>query len=597
MTVASDTDALMQKLSAAEGLFAAGDVAAACAQAEALTRRARARGDAALLVRVLLLSAEALHLQARNEGAHAAAIEAIALVRGDADAHHRLRAVMVLASIGCETGDLARAAKQAREGIDLAVRTGALEATLRLLHSLAQILVAGDEYEEAIRCLAQALTRHAQRPDGLPDHQRRCATELALTRVRFGEHLAAAGQPAKARQQWDAARAGWSAALLVASDHRGDALHALANSVELQAWWHDDKGARTSAAASMRLARRFAAAPRYRARALEAVATLHLHAGRVGHAIVQEQRRLRLLRQMNFAAGIEHALQRLAAMQAGLGHYGDALRWQEQAAAARVTTQRDHRVLRQHMMRLERMTNEQRARTHESLQHGERLQVLARLFGQIMRALKAPVQRVHDNLRQAQASLQTPAPLPTAAGTQADLRIQLQQVVSAVDAAAALVQQLKLFSYRSAPKLSVLSLERALREAWVGLGLHQPLTGWKLSMQPQPVGADESVTFDAEADAQRLGILLKLLLMGMTSLGARPPEPRALLASVVCSEPGTTSLVVSLEPGYAMAEPERWGASLCTELAVEMGGRLTPSGNGASPRSFELLLPSVGDLT
>ena len=187
-------------------------------------------------------------------------------------------------------------------------------------------------------------------------------------------------------------------------------------------------------------ARRVAAAARtaHRARALEAAATLHLHAGRVGHAIVQERRRLHLLRQMNFAEGIEHALQRLAAMHAGLGRYADALQWQQQAAAARVTTQHDHRVLRQHMTRFERMTNEQRARTYESLQHGERLQVLARLLGQIMRALKAPVQRVGDNLRQARSSLQTPAPRPTAAGTQAELRIQLQQVVSAVDAAAAL---------------------------------------------------------------------------------------------------------------------------------------------------------------
>jgi tetratricopeptide (TPR) repeat protein len=593
----SSTESLAAQLSAAEHLLAAGDVQGGFVRADALAQRARSLGQTRPLAWALLLCAEALHQQARAGCAHAAALEACALLQDDGDMKLRLRGALVLVAIFRDVGDLAHAAAQARQGIDLAVRQAEREMALRLLRSLADVLATGDEYEEALRCFAEALARHAQWPGCLPNHRWRCASELALTHVRFGERLALAGQQDRANRQWDAARATATTAFALDRHDPHDALHALANRVELQAWLRNDAEARVGAADMMRLARRFAGTRKLLARALDALTTLHLSAGRTGQAIVQQRRRLEVLRDMQFSAAVEHSVLRLAGMHADLGRYADALNWQKQASAARATAREHSRALRQHMARIEWRTREHRVQAYEANQHGERLLVLGRLLGQILQALKAPTQRVHESLRKALVPVDAPSGLPVADGARAEVRVHLGHAVSAIDGAAALVQQLKLFSYRSAPKLSVLSLERALSEAWVGLGLHQPLTGWSLSIQPRSIGADESVVFEAEADAQRLGILLKLLLMGMTLLGAHQPEPRELLASVACTEPGTTSLVVDVRGGHAVAPGDRWGHALCVELAAEMGGRLSALDDGVAPRRFELLLPCVLDPT
>jgi tetratricopeptide (TPR) repeat protein len=593
MAANTRADELAAQWSAAEQALAAGDGVRAFALADGLLQRARSLGHSGALASALLLCAEALHLQARNEPAHAAALEACSLLQNDADTPGRLRGIVILAGICREVGDLARAAEHARQGIDLAVRHNERETTLRLLYGLAQVLLAGDEYEESIRCLSEALARHDQWPECLPDHRLRCATELALIRIQYGERLSRAGHHERARAQWHAARTDTAAPFVPAQREGDDALHALANRIELLAWCQDDAGARADASTLIRLARRRTGSCKTMARTCEAVSTLHQRAGRTSHAIAQQRRRLGIARDLSCSATILHCARRLAALHAELGRYADALAWQMQASVVRVEARQTSRALRQNMRRLEWLASEHRTRADEAQRHGECVQILGRLLGQILHALKMPTQQVHTSLGKVLESIDATTASTKSTSAGAELRQQLKQAVEAIDVAAALVQQLKLFCYRSAPKTQVVSLERALFEAWLGLGLHQPLNEWSLSMQPVSVGIDRSVVFDVEADAQRLGILLKLLLLGMTSLGERQRESRALSASVACSEPGTTSLFLSRADGHAAASGDRWGHRLCTELATEMGGRLTAVGDVTSPRSFELLLPSV----
>ncbi len=599
-------DELTAQLQTAQRLIAAADVSGACSMAERVSLHARSLGDSRLLGRALLLCAEALHLQARNEAAHAAAFEACALFQRGGDTSGQLRGWITLVTICREGGDLARAAEQARQGIDLAVRLGEREMTLRFLHSLAQVLLAGDEYEEAIRCFTEALARHAEWPDAMPDHRLRCAAELALTRVRYGERLALIGQHHRAQTHWTAARADVPMPFVLRGDHHDDTLAALGTWVVLQARWDEHSNARAGAAAMLRLARRLAGTPRYLAQAVDAVSTLHFYAGQPQRAIAQQKRVLKLLRGIGFSAAIETSAYRLADMYAGLGLYADALRWQKEAALARQAIQHENLALRQRMVRLERLANEQEARAFEALQHGERLLILGRLLGQITDALAVPAERIHESIDRALASLEAARHSPSAEQNRGEgitvsmppvplfeVRSQLHSVVSDVDLAAVLVQQLKLFSYRGTPQTSVLSMERVLFEAWEGLKFHQPLIGWTISMRDESTSSESSNVPDVEADAQRLGILLKLLLIGMTSQGARQSEARVLSASLAFTKPGIATLTLRVEGHGTSVEGDRWGQSLCAELAAEMGGWLNELNQNPSSSGFRLSLPCV----
>lgn len=198
---------------------------------------------------------------------------------------------------------------------------------------------------------------------------------------------------------------------------------------------------------------------------------------------------------------------------------------------------------------------------NETLVHARRLVVIGRLLGQTHRALSVPVLR---------ASALTTSALQSEC--HAELGRALDELIGTIDCAAGLVSQLNLFCYRSAPEYAALPLRAAVLDACTGLMPQTPLEGLRIDIR------DGSVVL-VWADAQRLGILLKVLLIelthcaGLKSITARiQPEP----------EPGSELPRTVLLHLQARMESERTacrvestlGMTLCRETATEIGGEL-----------------------
>jgi tetratricopeptide (TPR) repeat protein len=576
---------LAQRLLAAELALAAGDIDRSRSVAEQVETLARQRADKRALGWALLLRARSHHLYAQYSAAYSTAFEASALLRASGDIARALRAQNTLVAVHRENQDLMRAAEQARIGIDMAVAHGEHEMTVRLLHSLARVLHSGGDFPEAIRCLQQALALHAQRPEVLANHQQRCATDLAWARLNYGEQLALQGQRQASEVQLRAAKVDLPAQATVQADNALDAIACLAQRVHLQAVWQQRQGARGSAAALLKLARRHGP-QRQLAVAMQALSTLHLCAGQPRRAIHQQLRCLGIWRQMDFSAAIHSSRQGLADLYARTGAYGAALLWQHEAVVARAQTAREQAALRARVAQLERQAGRRHSLAHELLGQGQRTLVLGRLIGHLSQALVVPAQRSHQRIEQTQIALQNHA---DAVRVLAPLQHALRQL----DLAAALAQQLKLFSFRAAPQGNVLLLEEALQTAWEGLRLYGRLQGWSLGVV-EPSRSTQPL--EARADAQRLGILLKALLIGMTqpqmlSSHARQERGQVLWAQISCAQPGEISLSLGVSGHHGLSTGDGDAYALCVELAHEMGGQLSAEMDGTLMRCHKLMLP------
>ncbi len=568
---------------AAELALDAGRVTCARTAATHAVALAREGGDKHLLGWALMLCGRAWCLDAQYESAYSAAFEACVLLRAHGDIARSLRALSVIVAVHQESDDWGRAAEQARWGIDLAVQHGEHEMTVRLLHSLGGVLFGNGEYPESLRCIEEAMTLHGQRPHALPGHLARCATDLALVHFAYSKHLSAQGRAEEALEQLQAARAALPAhAPSVETAESADGLATLENRVYLQAAWNDLAGARPSAAVFLRIARRRDGSRRHLAAALNALSALHSHAGHSGRAIHYQRRSLAVLRQMGFTAAVKMSARRLSEIYARLGRYADALAWNKEAARVQARATLEKNALRSRLAMLERQAHRSHGQAHEALLHTQRVMVLGRLIGQIHHAMVRPLLRTHQRIAQAEAALRDGA-------EPALVLAHLQHSIQQTNLAAALAQQLKLFSYRATPQESVLSLDEALRIAWDGLLLYGKLHAWSLSIM------SDAVEMEARGDPQRLGILLKALLVELTQQWAYHQPGRVLWATAERGSGDCVALTIGVSGNHCIAGRSDEGMTLCVELAQEMGGQFARQVEGGLVRGYRLSLPCAND--
>jgi tetratricopeptide (TPR) repeat protein len=570
---------------AAELALDAGGLACARTAAMQAAALAREQGDEPLLGRALLLCGRASYLDAQYELAYAAAFEACVLLRADGDITRALCALNVIVAVHQDSDDWGRAAEQARWGIDLAVRHGEHEMTARLLHRLGCVLYGNAEYPESLRCIGEAIGLHGQRPQALPGHLARCATELALVRFGYSRHLAAQGRAAEAHEQLQAARAALPAhPPAVDGTASIDVIATLENRVHLQAVWNDRDGARASAALFLKIARRRNGSRRHLGAALNALSTLHACAGNTARAIHWQQRSLAVLRQMEFTAAVSLSARTLAQIQARLGRYADAIAWHQEAARVQARATLEKNALRSRLAMLERQAHRSHGQAHEALLHTQRVMVLGRLISQIQHAMVRPLLRTHQRIVQSGEALRNGA-------EPARVSAHLQHSIQQTDLAAALAQQLKLFSYRATPQESALLLDGALQTAWDGLLLYGRLHGWSLSI------TCDAVAMEVRADPQRLGILLKELLVGLTQQRAYHQPGRVLWATVEHAAGDMVALTIGVSGHQGIACRSDDGIALCIELAQEMGGQFARQIEGGLVRGYRLSLPCANNPT
>ncbi len=572
---------LTHLVQAAELALDAGRLAEARTAATQAAALAREHGDEPLLGRALLLCGRASYLDAQHEPAYSAAFEACVLLRADGDIARALCALNVIVAIHQESDDWGRAAEQARWGIDLAVQHGEHEMTVRLLHRLGCVLHGNAEYPESLRCIDEAMGLHGQRPQALPGHLARCTTELALVRFAYSRHLAAQGRTAAAHEQSQAARAALPAHMpAVDGAALIDVMATLENRAHLLAVWNDVDGSRASAALFLRLARRTDGSQRHLAAALNALSTLHACAGNAARAIHYQQRSLAVRRQMGFTAAVSLSARTLAEIHGRLGRYADAIAWHKEAAHAQARATLEKNALRSRLAMWERQAHRRHGQAHDALLHTQRVMVLGRLIGQIQHAMVKPLLRTNQRIGQSAAALRNGA-------EPALVSAHLQHSIQQTDLAAALAQQLKLFSYRATPQESALLLDGALRTAWEGLLLYGKLHGWSLS-----IGCDAE-EMEVRADPQRLGILLKELLVGLTQHQAYHQTGRVLWAIVEPAAGDAVALTIGVSGQHGIVCRSEDGIALCIELAQEMGGQFTRQVEAGLTRGYRLSLPGA----
>lgn len=574
-TLAEFTASLCQ----AEALLGDGEVVRARVQAERVVVSARELGYASFRARALLVCASASYQDAQYESAYLSASEAYTLLNGGDDVIRTLEAVGILAAVYRETGEFDRAVEAAKSGIELSVSHGAPEMTMRLLHSLGQVLYRGGEYPEAIRCLDEAIALFDQLPPPIRTQRVRYTTELAFVHQAYGEHLTSHGQTALATQHFQAARVALSASLADApSAYTIHETRSLEARMHLQVIWNDWRGARQSAALFLRMARRRQSPRRALAAALSALSNLHSASGDTGRAIRCQRRCLDILRDLGLTTAIKESAQRLAGLHAKQGDFHEALVWHKQAARLQATESGRNNALRCRLAALERQSNRRSALAREQLMHRRRMMVIGRLISRIHHAMLSPLQRANDRIGEVAASM---------GGAEDAARVieLLREASVELDQAAALTRQLKLFSFRSAPQLSVLSLEETVQSAWEGLRLFGRPLGWSLTVVPNAEGAE------VFGDAQRLGILLTILLIEVAPQGADPCGGAIVAAVEHDSGSATVTLSVGVGGYLEVAGEPSLGLALCAEIAQEMEGQLDCEYDGTLVRGYRLTLP------
>ena len=548
-------------------------------------------GDGPLRGWALLVCGSASCLDAQYELAYLNASEAYTLLSASDDLPRALEALSILVAVYCETDDFDRAVEAAKSGIELSVQHAVPEMTMRLLHSLGWVLHRGGEFPEAIRCLDEAIALHAQLPVSGRDPLVRFSTELAFVHQSYGEHLAQHGQVSLADAHFRSARA--SLARLMADSPGGHTVYEIRSMearVHLQATWHDWQGARQSAARFIRTARRRNSPRRSLAAAMNALCTLHRAAGDLPRAIRYQHRSMAILRDIGLTTAVKESAQRLAELHAQLGAYKEALAWHQEAASLQATQSGRNNALRCRLAALERQANRRGTLAREQLLHARRMMVIGRLIARIHHAMLSPLQRANERIVEVARSIdaeQSPARVVEL----------LREAGLELDQAASLTRQLKLFSYRSTPQLSALSLEESLRSAWNGLLLCGRPQDWSLSVTHDAGGAE------ALGDAQRLGILLTILLIELAPQNAGQPG-RVIWAKVEpggpaepTNEGGREPTLVVLKIGVSgdleVAGEPSLGLALCAEIAQEMNGQLDCEYDGVLVRGYRLTLPQA----
>jgi tetratricopeptide (TPR) repeat protein len=576
----SDADARVTALNLVQEvdrLADAGRFSAAGQSASRAVALARRCGDLPLLGTGLVSLGQLEYQAGRHLSAYAAASEAFRLLGECGDITRQLMALNTCAGVQAGSGNVGSAIELLRQGLQLAVGESYAWVRCQVLYNLAAHLLDCDEYREAIECRTEAVSITTQTVQ-LAAQRDSMATGLAQAHSRYAEYLSRQGHrdaaderlkaaarclPAMARPSWRTVSRREAYRITV----RAEVLSALGQ-------WD---AARFAAAVSLRFARRSANNPVLLGWAFVVVAKLYRCQGRLQRSTHHESRALALWRAVDNKPDIVRGLGRLSELHAMTGAYQNALALRKEQAVCQSHHQKEAGALRSRLAAIERQAERRRQAAEEARVHAQRLAIIGRLIAQTHHALSAPIARARHLAAEAMAC----------AGSRDALRPLLAEINHAIDRAAGLVSQLKLFSYRSSPQPMVLSLHESLLDAWKGMSPH-------IASRSADLHISGPTRLRVWGDAQRLGIMLKVLLIELAQQAGADGAAVLINASIEAGEPDTVLLHIEAccrLPASAAAPGPSLGAALCMEIAAEMQGELQPAHNDDAVLRYRLQLP------
>jgi tetratricopeptide (TPR) repeat protein len=548
---------------------------------------ARVGGDDGVLSEALLmLSRTEWGMGDRVEQAYAHAQEALSLAPKSTNTALHCEALQNCANIVADAGDIGRASQMCLRVVQISQSTLGL-APNRLVGvavlNLAVCLARMEVFADAAAAYAESVNIWKELPDSAPPlHLARTGQSSCLASL--GEEADSAGDPVAAQRFYAQALEalppmhmpnwrGFSAGEIWSFPNRAAVLTKTGRMAE----------ARLAVATYLRIARVRRVAMNQFGAAL-AAGRVCLVEGRWRQAIRYGQRVVAANKEEPYSPWRLDSLKLLAGAHAELCEFDKALAYQREWDAQRASHEPAAAILRCRMAVIERRTERRRLAARESIEHERRLAVIGRLIGQTHHALGAPIDAVHrscvDAIRSVDAERSAAALAPI-----------LHDIVERIERAAALTQQLKLFSYRSAPHSMELSLHRVLQQARDDIDPHIPADSGQ---------AELCVTGERHAevwaDPQRLGILLKVLMIELLSQTERCADGGAAWAIHAHIRQGpagsVSTLIEGSERGGSDAELSL-GAGLCAEIASEMQGALTRQCTEAGLICYLLELPDA----
>jgi tetratricopeptide (TPR) repeat protein len=587
--------AVLAQVAQALALFEKGQHLAAQPVAQRAVDLAREGADPPQLGAALTMLCRAEYMSGRHLQAFAAASEAYRLLDAADDLPQQVLALNVCAQVESKSGNTANAIDLWRKGLAAiyALRAqgrAAVGADTRrgeyvILAGLANCLSQSAEHRGAIEYGRAAVEVWRSQPQHAHLLQSAAAT-LAAMHTRYAEDLRRQGQHAEAAHQVDCA----TLALIAIDpttwrslDYTG--LINLCEQTYVQAYLCDGPKARASAAAMLRATRQGTAGLPWRAVTFDALGELHWHAGRWRRALVYWQRSVQAHRQANLLSVPLMIFHRLIDAQAALGAFDAALALQKEYRALRKALHLQARALRVQIDVIERQNERRYRQAKDLVLHSQRLVVMGRLIAQTHHALHTPVAQARS-LTAAALACRPAEPMdgprdaacqgPGGVDGQRALIQLLLGLVQHVDRAAGLVNQLKLFTYRSSPEPTALLLHEVLRNEWQAITPQESLGGRELHI-------DDGPAVHAWADVQRAGILLRVLLIeltqrpGFAKLSARveaAAQGKVLLHLVAGFAWPLVAVTADGAAAVATDPTVSLGLMLCQEIAVEMNGHL-----------------------
>ncbi len=503
-------------------------------------------------------------------------IDAHDLLAAHNDVPHQLQALNGIALMHAESLDTSRAVELFEQGLQLAV--GPIHSATRcaLLHNLGRELINNNEFAEALRIYGEAAALAKDFPQRQGQSQV-YASELAHVHARYADHLRRRGELREAGLHLQA-----SAQALPAIDlgrwRSFSRLEFLSLSPRVEALallgrWAE---ARLAAAAHVRNSRARGKASRSDDTSRMLLAELHARHGNWVQALRHGQRALAIAQHIDDPRIAHESLTLLSQLHATTGAYGQALAMRKELAAQRSRQRQEAGALRCRLAAIERQAERRRRQAQEALVHAQRLAIIGRLIAQTHHALSEPIAHARFLAAQALASATQPA----------ELRLLLAELSEAIDRAAGLVSQLKLFSYRSSPQPMALSLHESLLDAWQGMDTH-------IGSRSADLRISGHTQLQVWGDAQRLGIMLKVLLIELTQQAGSNGAQVVIGARIDAGEADTVLLHIE---ACGRPAPTSLGAALCMEIASEMDGELQSAPDSDGVVRYRLRLPEATSL-
>jgi tetratricopeptide (TPR) repeat protein len=512
----------------------------------------------------------------RRQESFRSAVDAYDLMGVHNDVPRQLRALNVIALMHAESSDTSRAVELFQQGLRIAVGPGHSAIRCALLHNLARELINNNEYAEAVRSYSEAAALAKEFPQR-PGQWQVYASELAHVHTRFADHLRRHGELQQAGLHFRAA-----AQALPTIDLRNwrtfSSLECLSLSPRVEALsllgrWAE---ARMAAATHVRINRARGNDSRRDDSPRLLLALLYWRCGRWTQALRHARYALAIARHDNDQRVARECLELLSQLAAIDGAWGPALALRKELAAQRSRQRQKAGALRCRLAAVEREAERRRRQAQEALVHAQRLAIIGRLIAQTHHALSEPITHARFLATQALACATQPG----------ELRLLLGELSEAIDRAAGLVSQLKLFSYRSSPQPMVLSLHESLLDAWQGMDTHIGSRSADLRISGQ-------TQLQVWGDAQRLGIMLKVLLIELTQQAGSNGAQVVIGARIDAGEADTVLLHIE---ACGRPAPASLGAALCMEIASEMDGELQSTPDSDAVVRYRLQLPEATSL-